>query len=115
MLQESLGGNAKTCLIICCSPSSYNSSETMSTCSFGKIAKRIRNRARINQKLSAEELQKRLRRAKKIIEAQKQRIHSLESLLRLNNIAFDEDNLSKSVSNLNEEFLLNDEPVSSWT
>ena len=29
--QESLGGNAKTCLIICCSPSVFNDSETHST------------------------------------------------------------------------------------
>jgi len=114
MLQESLGGNAKTCLIICCSPSSYNSSETMSTCSFGKRAKRIKNRARINQQLSAEELQKRLRRAKKIIGAQTQRIRSLEDLLRLNNISFDEDNdIARGPSALNEDFLFRDEESTS--
>jgi len=39
VLQESLGGNAKTCLIITCSPSNYNESESLSTLRFGLRAK----------------------------------------------------------------------------
>ena len=39
VLQESLGGNSKTCLIITCSPSSFNEAETISTLRFGKRAK----------------------------------------------------------------------------
>ncbi len=39
VLQESLGGNAKTCLIITCSPSFYNECETLSTLRFGLRAK----------------------------------------------------------------------------
>jgi len=39
ILQESLGGNAKTCLIITCSPSRYNEAETLSTLRFGIRAK----------------------------------------------------------------------------
>lgn len=35
VLQESLGGNSKTCLIITCSPSSFNEIETVSTLRFG--------------------------------------------------------------------------------
>ena len=35
VLQESLGGNARTTLIICCSPSSYNEAESKSTLQFG--------------------------------------------------------------------------------
>ena len=31
VLQDSLGGNSKTCLIITCSPSSFNEEETVST------------------------------------------------------------------------------------
>ena len=41
VLQESLGGNAKTALVICCSPSSYNESETLSTLRFGRRAKQV--------------------------------------------------------------------------
>jgi kinesin family protein 5 len=36
ILQESLGGNSRTTLIINCSPSSFNYSETMSTLRFGE-------------------------------------------------------------------------------
>lgn len=39
ILQESLGGNSKTCLIITCSPSRYNEAETLSTLRFGLRAK----------------------------------------------------------------------------
>ena len=39
VLQESLGGNAKTALIITASPSSYNDAETLSTLRFGLRAK----------------------------------------------------------------------------
>lgn len=35
VLQESLGGNARTTLIICCSPSPYNEAETKTTLMFG--------------------------------------------------------------------------------
>ena len=41
ILQESLGGNAKTSLIITCSPAKYNLDETVSTLRFGARAKRI--------------------------------------------------------------------------
>ncbi|KAL0249667.1 hypothetical protein GEMRC1_004896 [Eukaryota sp. GEM-RC1] len=48
VLQESLGGNAKTALIVVCSPSSCNISETLSTLKFGTRAKSIKNEARLN-------------------------------------------------------------------
>lgn len=35
---DSLGGNSKTTLIICASPSQYNESETISTMRFGEMA-----------------------------------------------------------------------------
>lgn len=41
VLQESLGGNARTCLIVTCSPSKFNESETLSTLRFGIRAKVI--------------------------------------------------------------------------
>ena len=36
ILQESLGGNARTVIVICSSPASYNESETKSTLLFGQ-------------------------------------------------------------------------------
>lgn len=41
ILQESLGGNARTTIIICCSPASFNESETKSTLDFGTAVSRF--------------------------------------------------------------------------
>jgi kinesin family protein 5 len=49
ILQESLGGNAKTNLILNCSPCSIQESETISTLRFGTRAKTIKNRPKINR------------------------------------------------------------------
>ena len=63
ILQESLGGNARTTLIINCSPSSYNVVETLSTLRFGNRAKKIQNRAKINAELPPAELRRLLDKA----------------------------------------------------
>lgn len=49
LLQDALGGRAKTVLLATISPASVNSSETLSTLRFADNAKRIKNRAIINQ------------------------------------------------------------------
>lgn len=56
ILQESLGGNSRTTLIINCSCDAYNATETLSTLRFGERAKGIQNKAKINTELSAIEL-----------------------------------------------------------
>ena len=56
ILQESLGGNSKTSLIITCSPSIFNEQETISTLKFGQRAKQIKNKAKVNKELSVKEL-----------------------------------------------------------
>ncbi|KAK2795105.1 Kinesin heavy chain [Onygenales sp. PD_10] len=63
ILQESLGGNSRTTLIINCSPSSYNDAETLSTLRFGVRAKSIKNKAKINAELSPTELKMLLKKA----------------------------------------------------
>lgn len=63
ILQESLGGNSRTTLIINCSPSSYNDDETLSTLRFGMRAKSIKNKAKINAELSPAELKALLKKA----------------------------------------------------
>jgi kinesin family protein 5 len=55
MLQESLGGNARTSIIICCSPAMLNEAETKSTLYFGQRAKTITNVVVVNKELTAEE------------------------------------------------------------
>lgn len=82
VLQESLGGNSKTCLIITCSPSSYNEAETISTLRFGKRAKQIKNKPKINKEVSIGELKTLLERAEKAIEEKEKRIISLEKSLK---------------------------------
>lgn len=36
ILQDSLGGNCRTTIVICCSPSVFNEAETKSTLMFGQ-------------------------------------------------------------------------------
>ncbi|CAO3701508.1 unnamed protein product [Rhizopus stolonifer] len=64
ILQESLGGNSRTTLIINCSPSSYNEAETLSTLRFGMRAKSIKNKAKVNSDLSPAELKALLKKVK---------------------------------------------------
>ncbi|CAO3589512.1 unnamed protein product [Absidia cylindrospora] len=64
ILQESLGGNSRTTLIINCSPSSYNEAETISTLRFGVRAKSIKNKAKVNADLSPAELKALLKKFK---------------------------------------------------
>lgn len=61
ILQESLGGNSRTTLIVNCSPCAYNMEETLSTLRFGVRAKSITNNAHVNAELSPEELRSQLR------------------------------------------------------
>ncbi|SGY14074.1 BQ5605_C010g06050 [Microbotryum silenes-dioicae] len=65
ILQESLGGNSRTTLIINCSPSAYNQDETISTLRFGMRAKSIKNKARVNAELSPAELKQLLKKAQR--------------------------------------------------
>lgn len=78
ILQESLGGNSRTTLIINCSPSSYNDAETISTLRFGTRAKAIKNKAKINAEISPAELKMQLRRAQNQVTAFENHIKILE-------------------------------------
>ncbi|KAN0009274.1 hypothetical protein ACTFIU_006553 [Dictyostelium citrinum] len=106
VLQESLGGNSRTTLIINCSPSSYNEAETISTLRFGSRAKNIKNKAKINQERSAAELKILLSKAEGEIENLKGYIKELETVsgITVSNLKSGGGSLSNSVnstSNLN--------------
>ncbi|KAF8201817.1 kinesin heavy chain [Pholiota molesta] len=79
ILQESLGGNSRTTLIINCSPSSYNEAETLSTLRFGIRAKSIKNTARVNAELSPLELKGLLQKAQLANTSYQKYIASLEA------------------------------------
>ncbi|EER44407.1 kinesin heavy chain [Histoplasma capsulatum H143] len=79
ILQESLGGNSRTTLIINCSPSSYNDAETISTLRFGVRAKAIKNKAKINAELSPTELKMLLKKAQAQVVTFETYINALES------------------------------------
>jgi Kinesin motor domain len=49
LLRESLGGNARTVVLACVSPSELHFEETLSTLKYAARAKRVRTHARINE------------------------------------------------------------------
>ena len=49
LLQDSLGGNTKTCMIANISPADYNYDETLSTLRYADRAKNIKNKPKINE------------------------------------------------------------------
>lgn len=49
LLQDSLGGNAKTVMIANCGPADYNYDETLSTLRYASHAKAIKNKPKINE------------------------------------------------------------------
>ena len=82
ILQETLGGNSRTTLIVTCSPSIYNLAETISTLNFGVRAKTIKNKVTVNEELSREQLIKNLKLAEQKIEVLEGHVHFLKNYIR---------------------------------
>lgn len=81
LLQDSLGGNSKTTLILACSPCVYNDKETLSTLRFGQRAKSIKNKPIVNEEKSVKELMGLLDLSEKKIKQQEVFIEKLQSEL----------------------------------
>lgn len=79
ILQESLGGNSRTTLIINCSPSAYNYEETVSTLRFGERAKTIKQKAKVNEELSPAQLKALLKKSQGTLSTYETYISSLEA------------------------------------
>lgn len=86
ILQESLGGNSKTCLIITCSPSNSNDSETLSTLRFGTRAKTIENKPKINKEVSVVELRHEIEKLELLLYDSNIKNGQLSKILSMNNI-----------------------------
>lgn len=79
ILQDSLGGNAKTSLIITCSPSIYNEAETISTLRFGVRAKCIKNKPKVNREFTVAELKIMLAKCREELTKKDKYIEALEN------------------------------------
>lgn len=79
ILQDSLGGNAKTSLIITCSPSVYNEAETISTLRFGVRAKCIKNKPKVNREFTVAELKIMLAKCRDELSKRDKYIETLEN------------------------------------
>ena len=82
LLENSLGGNALTFLVVTCSPNSYNAQETLSTLRFGSKAQEIATRPVKNEFRTVPELEFLLAKQREEIELQKSEIALLRNQLK---------------------------------
>lgn len=104
ILQESLGGNYKTNIIVTCSPHSYHLEESTSSLQFAQRAKKIKNKVKVNIKLSYEELQKIVEQLKKLLKKEKKENEKLRLKLLSYGETIPNQGLKKS---LEEEKVIN--------
>jgi hypothetical protein len=81
-LQEALGGNSKTSLLVAASPHLDNIEETISTLKFAQRAKTIKNRVVVNEEKSVAELNAIINQLKKENEGLQKYALGLEGALR---------------------------------
>ena len=78
LLENSLGGNALTSVIVTCSPSTFNFEETLSTLRFGADTQLIKTAPKRNQERTAAELEILLEKAEATIAVQRAEIRLLK-------------------------------------
>lgn len=101
LLQESLGGNCKTRLIVCVAPCRKDISETKGTLSFGYRAMRVSNNARVNVEVDYKALVDSLAEQMRVQEiAWREREHEL--LARIDQMSKNVGGSSAQMSNLRQ-------------
>lgn len=105
ILQDSLGGNSKTSLIVTCSPSYYNLLETVGTLRFGQRAKCIKNKPKVNKEYTVDELMKLLEASEGREGVLKARVKYLEGVLDENGLEFDKDGVTYEGREMGEEMV----------
>ncbi|XP_024530375.1 kinesin-like protein KIN-UA [Selaginella moellendorffii] len=111
LLQESLGGNAKTSLIVNIAPCSEYLQETLSSLQFGARAMKVATRAIINVE---EEFRSITRNLQEALDLQDERVHSLEAAVHHKDAQLEAAKLSlelktREMERLREEQKLRDE------
>ena len=103
VLQESLGGNSKTSLIVTCSPSVFNDQETVSTLRFGTRVKNIKNKAKINKDVTLGELKLQIERIEAELQATKKKNGQLEKFIKNKGLVFTLDDSEPTVVIVKED------------
>eukprot|EP00667_Euglena_gracilis_P004502 EG_transcript_4523 len=80
LLSESFGGNARTWMLACVSPSAYNFHESLSTLQYAQSAKAIVNKAKVNalrEKLELKQLQQKYTALEKLYDEEREKNQQL--------------------------------------
>jgi len=93
LLQDSLGGNTKTTIIVCCSPHITNREETIRSLKFAQTAKRVENKAKVNTVYTSNKFEKIISDLRAENKAFEDTVSSLEAQLKLLKVGV---NLEKS-------------------
>ncbi|KAN0009483.1 hypothetical protein ACTFIU_006778 [Dictyostelium citrinum] len=114
VLQDSLGGNSKTSLIINCSPSNNNEHETITTLQFGTRAKTIKNQPKINKKITYHELELFIIKLAKDLEKSRKECEEItrSKNLEINNLLIQLENNQKMVVESNQKLELLNSQIS---
>ncbi|OMJ90622.1 hypothetical protein SteCoe_7021 [Stentor coeruleus] len=114
VLQDSLGGNSKTALIVTCSPALYNEAETISTLRFGMRAKAIKNTPKINREYTVAELKLMLAKLREEMAKKDRRIKMLEDQVKalggkvpdvmIKEVKFDDEREIEHEPNKNDDY-----------
>merc|ERR1711920_258934 len=83
LLQDSLGGNTKTTIVVCASPHIFNRDETIRTLTFAQSAKTIKNKAKINKEYTSSQLMKIIQNLEAENERLRNNVAKLESEIKL--------------------------------